>query len=110
MTLDAATTAIASVAPTYAAPESAPPRARTFLRQAMLDTWASRAARFGLAWILLLVLGAVFAPFIASSFPIAVKIAGRWSSPLLANLTPSDVTLLAAFATAAVLVITQRLS
>src|ERR1700733_1258705 len=52
-------------------------------------------ARAWLAWIVLLALMAVFAPFLANSMPVAVKIDGQWSSPLLRSLTAADVTLVA---------------
>ena len=54
-------------------------------------------ARIGLAWIILLVLLAVFAPFVATSHPLLMKSHGRWSSPVLQNLGPADVILQFAF-------------
>lgn len=81
---------------------------RSLARQAVVDTLASKGARFGLAWIGLLVLAAVFAPFVASSFPMLVKEGGRWSSPMLKLLGPADIAWLAAFITAAVLGISRR--
>jgi len=114
MTLNVAEAAAAvegGLGPSYATPEAAQrPLARSFMRQAMLDTFGQTGARMGVGWILLLVLGAVFAPFIASSLPIAVKQNGGWSSPLLRNLTPADVMLLGAFFNAILLLITRRLA
>ncbi len=49
-----------------------------------------------MVWLALLVVFAVFGPFIASTFPLALKMDGRWSSPLLKNLSPTDVLLLIA--------------
>jgi peptide/nickel transport system permease protein len=69
----------------------------------VVDTLASRGARVGLVWIGLLLLAAVFAPFIASSYPLLVKESGRWSSPLLHQLGPADIAWLAAFIAAAAL-------
>jgi peptide/nickel transport system permease protein len=69
---------------------------RSLGRQALIDTLARPGARVGLVWIALLVLMALFAPFIANSMPVLVKMDGKWSSPLVASLRPSDVTLLAA--------------
>jgi len=54
-------------------------------------------ARIGAAWIVCLVLLAVFAPFLATSHPLLMKSAGKWSSPVLQSLGPSDVILQAAF-------------
>ncbi len=46
-----------------------------------------------LVWICIVLFSALFAPLLANSYPIAAKIDGRWSSPLLTHLTPSDVVL-----------------
>src|SRR5689334_2440598 len=80
----------------------APDRAsRSFARQALQDTLARPSAWFGIVWIGLLVLAAVFAPFIASSFPLLAKENGHWHSPLLVHLTVADVVWLAGFLTVA---------
>ena len=60
-------------------------------------------ARLGMAWLVALVLLAVFAPIIASSHPLVVKAYGKWSSPVLEHLTPADVTLMVATVSAVVL-------
>src|SRR5438128_880759 len=67
---------------------------RGFFRQAVVDTWAKWGAGVGFVWIVFLAVCAVFGPFIASSWPYAVKIDGKWCSPLLRHLTPPDVILL----------------
>jgi len=54
-------------------------------------------ARIGLAWILVLVFLAVFAPFLATTHPLLMKAQGHWSSPAIQNLTAADVILLAGF-------------
>ena len=54
-------------------------------------------ARFGLAWISILIILAVFAPFIANSHPWLLSEQGEWSSPLLNNITAADLTLLLIF-------------
>lgn len=54
-------------------------------------------ARFGLAWISILIIVAVFAPFIANSHPWLLSEQGEWSSPLLKNITAADLTLLLIF-------------
>ncbi len=60
----------------------------------LLGGWG---ARIGLLWVAILVLLAVFAPFIANSRPLAIQQKGQWSSPLIEHLATSDVVLLAAF-------------
>lgn len=72
------------------------------------DALSQRAARFGLAWIGLLVIVAVFAPFIASSHPLLLKYDGVLSSPLLQHLTPADVIILTMFITCLLLFYLQR--
>ena len=58
------------------------------------ETLQQTGARVGLAWVGLVALLAVFAPFIANSHPyISVTDAG-WNSPLLHHLTWADVSLL----------------
>src|SRR5258705_4569828 len=83
----------------YAAPQAPakPEVRRGFVAQVLADTFANYRARFSVVWIGILVLCAVFAPFLASSHPLLMKKAGRWSSPLLRHLTPSDVILLVTF-------------
>lgn len=103
MTTEAITTGAFAVAPTTAAgsPDHVPAgpaqESRSFGSQAVVDTFSRPAARMGAVWIGVLVLGAVFAPFIANSQPIFVRTAAGWSSPLIRNLTASDVTLFGTF-------------
>lgn len=53
-----------------------------------------RSAWFGFAWIGLIAFCGIFAPLIANSFPLLVKLQGRgWSSPLLRHLSMMDVVL-----------------
>lgn len=61
------------------------------------EAFRQRAAQLGLAWIALLAVVAVFAPFIANSHPLLVEENGQLSSPLVQHLTPTDVTLLCLF-------------
>ncbi len=63
----------------------------------LLGRWG---ARVGLAWIAILLICAVFAPFLASSYPLWWRTPEGASSPLLAHLTPVDAVLLAAFSLA----------
>ena len=58
-----------------------------------LSRWGTRLS---LAWIGLVAFCAVFAPFLANSFPLLVKIDGHWSSPAMTHLTAVDVTLVVA--------------
>lgn len=99
----------------YAGVPEQPPEAqssvsRSLFRQAVADTLSNSFARAGLCWLLILAFFAVFAPFIANTHPIAMKVGGTWSSPLLKNLTPSDVLVLIAGCTAAFLVVSRRFS
>jgi peptide/nickel transport system permease protein len=66
---------------------------RGLLEQAIHDTLASWRSRTGLAWIALVGFCAVFAPFLANSYPLLLKQHGQWSSPAITHLTPVDVTL-----------------
>lgn len=70
---------------------------RPWFAQVMLDTVGRTGARLGLVWIIIVALCAIFAPLLANSYPIAIKMDGRWSSPLARHLAPADVTLLAGF-------------
>jgi peptide/nickel transport system permease protein len=79
----------------------------SMLRQALRELLGYWSARIGLAWVGVLVLCAVFAPFIANSHPLVMRTAespdrltilsqyepGTWSSPLLRHLTAADVLL-----------------
>lgn len=64
---------------------------RPWLAQTMLDTLGRTGARVGLVWIVIVAFCAIFAPLLANSFPILIKMDGRWSSPLARHLTPFDV-------------------
>lgn len=75
----------------------APRRVEGLWQQALRATLRRWAARIGLIWIAVLVLGAVFAPLIASSHPLAMKVDGQWTSPLLRHLAPQDWILLVVF-------------
>lgn len=71
---------------------------RSFTARVLGETFRRHGARLGTAWIAILVLGAVFAPWLANSHPILMKDANdQWSSPLLRHLTLTDVTLLVVF-------------
>jgi peptide/nickel transport system permease protein len=70
----------------------------TFSARVMRQTWSRLGARFGLGWVAVVAVSAVFAPFLANSHPLLMKANGVWSSPLFIHLTFIDVTLLAGFA------------
>lgn len=97
-------------APPEPSPARVPPPSRSLFRQAVSDTLSNGVARVGLAWLVILAFFAVFAPFIANTHPILLKMGGRWSSPLLKNLTPSDVLVLIAGCAAVILGISRRFS
>ena len=78
---------------------------RSFTRHVLTQAWARQGARLGLAWIIVLVFCAVFAPFLANSHPILMKQSGVISSPLLRHLTPTDVWLLVAAFTSVLLLL-----
>ena len=65
----------------------------------LADVWrhalARPTAKIGLAWICLVGFCALFAPLLANSHPILLKVNDQWSSPLLRYLGPADVILLA---------------
>ena len=82
---------------------------RSLFAQALYDTFGQRGAKLGAAWVVVLVIIAVFAPFIASSRPYLAKWSdGSLTSPLLAGLNWVDVTLLVAFLAAVALLIVRR--
>jgi len=79
-------------------------RTPSYVRQVLRETFTRWGARFGLAWIGVLLVAAVFAPFIATSHPLLLSSNSHISSPALASLTATDVTLLVLFLTGATLV------
>ena len=100
----------ASLAEPLYRPPAEEPRRRTLFAQAVVDTFAQVGARLGLIWICIVIVLAVFAPFIASSYPLAMKrTGGSWEFPLFANLHPIDVLLPVIFLAALVLIVTRRI-
>ncbi len=95
MTLDA-TEARQTPAPAYAAVESAARRdqgGRSLWLVAMEKASKRPTARIGLAWVILLLFVAVFAPLLANSRPLLVKTTDGWSSPMWKGLTAVDIAL-----------------
>jgi peptide/nickel transport system permease protein len=87
--------------PVTPAARHTPPR--SWLARVVLDTVGRIGAKVGLVWIATITFCAVFAPMLANSHPFLLKMDGRWSSPMLQHLTPTDVTLLVSFAAAVTL-------
>lgn len=76
---------------------SAPRQQRSYAAQVLREVFMQWGARLGIAWIVVLVTVAVFAPFLASSYPLLLSEQSQISSPLLHHLTATDVTLLIIF-------------
>ncbi|MFV2060990.1 MAG: ABC transporter permease [Gammaproteobacteria bacterium] len=70
-----------------------------YVQEVVKSALANRGARYGLYWILFLVVVAVFAPFLANSHPILISENGMISSPLVQNLNYIDNGLLIIFFT-----------
>src|SRR5436305_15042571 len=66
---------------------------KSFLRKAIHDTFSQFGARAGAAWITLLVLLAIGAPYLANTHPVLMKANGKWSSPMWTNLSATDIAL-----------------
>jgi peptide/nickel transport system permease protein len=77
-----------------AASLAGPPEARgSYWGQVVGQTLRRRSAKAGLVWIVVLIVVAILAPVLANTEPLLVEVGGRWSSPALHHLTPTDVTL-----------------
>lgn len=74
-----------------------------FSRRIWRKTWHSWGARLGFAWIAVLVLMGVFAPFLANSMPLLMSKDGQVSAPVLHYLTAEDVIVLVMFGSVLVL-------
>ena len=68
-----------------------------YAQHILQEAFTQWGARLGLLWILLLVIMAVFAPFIANSHPLLLSVNGKVTSPLWHYLGPADITLLVIF-------------
>jgi peptide/nickel transport system permease protein len=79
---------------TISAPIREAPPSASYWTQVLRQTFAATSARLGSLWIGIVAFCAVFAPLLANTWPYLVKSGGRWSSPMLVHLTPSDVILL----------------
>src|SRR5438105_4966258 len=95
--LDSSTLIPPSDAAGRAAAREAPSAPVSYTRKILRLTFERISAQLGVYCIAIIALLAAFAPFLANSYPIALKEGGRWRSPLFQNLTPVDVTLQATF-------------
>src|SRR5580658_9476522 len=66
----------------------------SYWTQVARQTFAGTSARLASLWIGVIAFCAIFAPLLANTWPLLVKMDGHWSSPLAQHLTPSDVILL----------------
>ena len=92
---------------TVAATEPASLRRRSFAARVLRSTFVRLGARVGLAWIGVLIVAGVFAPFLASTHPLLMRAGDRLQSPALAHLGTADVVLLGMFAAAATLLVVR---
>ncbi|MCU7941079.1 MAG: ABC transporter permease [Candidatus Thiodiazotropha sp. (ex Cardiolucina cf. quadrata)] len=82
-------------------------RRQSYWRRILGQTFIRWGARLGLLWVGILALVGVFAPFLASSFPLLLSHEGEISSPVLNYLQPVDVLFLVAFITLLLLYLWQ---
>ncbi|MCU7851036.1 MAG: ABC transporter permease [Candidatus Thiodiazotropha sp. (ex Monitilora ramsayi)] len=75
------------------------PQRQSYWRRILRQTFVRWGARLGLLWVAILALMGVFAPFLASSFPLLLSQGGMMSSPVLDYLQPVDVLFLVGFLT-----------
>lgn len=78
-------------------------RSESFSRRTWRKTLQGVGVKVGLAWVGLLVLAAVFAPFLANSMPLLMSKEGQWSMPILSYLSAEDWAVLSAFVVALLL-------
>ncbi len=72
-------------------------RSSGFLRRVLKHTFSGWGAKIGLMWVGILVIAAVFAPFLANSMPLLVSLNGEISAPVLRYLSVEDIVVLIAF-------------
>ncbi len=73
---------------------------RTYVQAVVRDLLGRGGALFGLSWLVIMVLVAIFAPFIANSYPLLAQRAdGGWEAPVFQHLTWADHALLTFFVT-----------
>src|SRR6266566_7094095 len=96
--------------PTHPLRDDDPDEGKSYGQLVFRDTFKNSRARTGIVWIATLAFMATFAPFLANSHPLLMKMGGHWSSPLLVHLTQTDVTLLVTFFAACVLSISSGMT
>jgi len=70
---------------------------QSYWRRILGHTFMRWGARLGMLWVVVLALVGVFAPFLASSFPLLLSRNGELASPVLEHLQPVDAVFLAGF-------------
>jgi peptide/nickel transport system permease protein len=80
------------------------PKRQSYWRRTLGQTFVRWGARLGLFWVGVLAFLGVFAPFLASSFPLLLSQGGELSSPVLVYLQPVDVLFLITFFTLLLLI------
>jgi peptide/nickel transport system permease protein len=73
------------------------PKQQSYWQRILRHTFVRWGARLGLLWVAILALLGVFAPFLASSFPLLLSEDGALASPVLEHLQPVDVVFLVGF-------------
>ncbi|MCU7798518.1 MAG: ABC transporter permease [Candidatus Thiodiazotropha sp. (ex Myrtea spinifera)] len=81
-----------------------PLKRQSYWRRILGQTFVRWGARLGLLWVGILALLGVFAPFLASSFPLLLSQGSELSSPVLVHLQSVDVLFLVAFITVVMLI------
>ncbi len=74
-------------------------RSSGFLRRVLTHTFSGWGAKIGLAWVGILLIAAVFAPFLANSMPLLLSLNGKISAPVLKYLSVEDIVVVVAFFT-----------
>lgn len=69
----------------------------TFTQRILRQSFSGWGAKLGLAWVFILLILAVFAPFLANSMPLLASENGSIYAPVLRYLTIEDIVVLAAF-------------
>src|SRR5881394_2486240 len=107
--------ALGNIAPPIDAPPTQPmlddpDEGKSYGQLVFRDTFKNYRARTGIVWVATLVFMSTFAPFLANTHPLLMRMDGRWSSPLLVHLTQTDATLLVTFFAGCVLAISPGMT
>ena len=90
-----------------AATEHTRSRRRSYAARVLGATFVRLGARIGAVWIGVLIVAAVFAPFLANTHPLLMRAEGRLQSPALVYLGTADVVLLCVFVAGAALLVAR---